>query len=97
MMKADESLQADIHLAKISSHEFTPVLVKVVQTFGTLKPVLFVLRKVGSGTHSDPKFDKKRGGVSYIDTRGRGGSSKTPFRLESFSESRRVPPQKTPS
>jgi hypothetical protein len=27
------------------------------------------LKKIGSGTHSDPKFGRSGGGVSYIDDR----------------------------
>jgi hypothetical protein len=42
------------------------------------------LRKIGSGTHSDPKFGR-RWWVLVISTPGKEGS-RTPFRLESFSE-----------
>jgi hypothetical protein len=41
----------------------------------------FFLRKIGSGTHSDPKFCRRRW-VLVISTPGKEGS-RTPFRLES--------------
>jgi hypothetical protein len=40
------------------------------------------LKKIGSGTHSDPKFSWIGGGVSYIDGRKKG--SGMPFQLASF-------------
>jgi hypothetical protein len=57
-------------------------------------------KKIGSGTHSDSKFDRRGGGVSYLDARKKGFG--TPFRLASFFEgssgtaSRRVPSEKIP-
>jgi hypothetical protein len=58
------------------------------------------LNKIGSGTHSDPKFGRRGGGVSYIDDRKEGFG--TLSRFASFWErtsgtaSRRVPSQKHP-
>jgi hypothetical protein len=68
----------------------------------THEALLFFKRKVGSGTHSDPKLSWRRGGVSYIDASKKKGGSGTPFMLPSFYERtfgtafRRVPSQKYP-
>jgi hypothetical protein len=42
-----------------------------------LRSAIF-LKKMGSGTHSDPKFGRRGGGVSYIDYRKKGFRNSVP-------------------
>jgi hypothetical protein len=46
------------------------------------------LKKIGSRTHSDPKFDQRGGGVSYIDAR-----EKVPGRHSGFRPSEKELPE----